>query len=331
MKNLLLTLSILCVFGTIVSCGGDDAPDASECTLTVTTTSTAATTNGGADGTATATAAGGQGSLSYSWNTTPTQTTAMATGLLAGTYTVTVTDNITSGCTATSTVTISDPATPSNDISILASKFYASATTTVDIGDDFVTITTTDEPDHKSMYYPTNNPLYEDYEDTSNPDFKKNPNEISAQNYVFKIPRFPVEASNKTATEGDAFGVAINGVVFFNQVAAPGDDILEELNTFDQYTGHPQNQGIYHYHIEPTWLTGTISNEAFMGLLLDGFPVYGPEENGTRLTNDDLDEYHGHTSVTADFPNGIYHYHITDDLPWINGGEFYGTPGTKTN
>jgi hypothetical protein len=181
------------------------------------------------------------------------------------------------------------------------------------------------------MYYPANHALYEAYTDASNPDFFKNPNDISAQNYVFTIPRFPEEANNKTSTQGDAFGVAVNGVVFFNQAAAPGDDILEELNSFDQYLGHPQNAGVYHYHIEPSWLTQEIGDDAFMGFLLDGFPVYGPEENGVRMTNADLDDYHGHTSVTADFPNGIYHYHITDELPWINGGQFYGTAGTKTN
>ena len=34
-------------------------------------------------------------------------------------------------------------------------------------------------------------------------------------------------------------GIAVNSVAIFNQMAAPGDDILEELNTFDQYEGHP--------------------------------------------------------------------------------------------
>lgn len=221
--------------------------------------------------------------------------------------------------------------TGEDDISILATKFYNSSVVSVDIGANLIIITTTGEPDHKSMYYPVNNALYEDYNDATNPDFFKNPNFISAQNYVLTIPRYPSEATSKTATEMDAFGVAVNGVVFFNQAAAPGDDILEELNSFDQYLGHPQNQGVYHYHIEPSWLTETISDDAFMGFLLDGFPVYGPEENGVRLTNDDLDEYHGHTSATADFPDGIYHYHITDEFPWINGGSFFGTPGTKTN
>ncbi|MCI5057711.1 MAG: YHYH protein, partial [Flavobacteriales bacterium] len=187
-----------------------------------------------------------------------------------------------------------------------------------------------DEPDHKSMYYPQGHALYENYSEPNNPDFNKNPGEIEAQNFVFKIPRFPEEASSKSATTYGAIGVAVNGVVFFNQVAAPGDDILEELNTFDQYEGHPA-MTTYHYHIEPTWLTQTVGNDAFMGFLLDGFPVYGPYENGVKLTNDDLDDDHGHTHATEDFPDGIYHYHFTDDLPWINGGNYHGTPGTFTN
>jgi hypothetical protein len=158
----------------------------------------------------------------------------------------------------------------------------------------------------------------------------QNPNNIETQNFVFTMPRFPEEATNKEATDFGPMGVSVNSVVFYNQNAAPGDDILEELNTFDQYEGHPQNSGQYHYHLEPTWLTETLGDDAFLGLLLDGFPVYGPVENGVRLTNDDLDDYHGHTSATTEFPNGIYHYHITDDLPWINGDGYYGTAGTLT-
>jgi hypothetical protein len=63
---------------------------------------------GQANGSATASATGGTGSYLYSWNTTPVQTTATATGLTAGTYTVTVTDQ--NGCTDTEQVTISQPA-----------------------------------------------------------------------------------------------------------------------------------------------------------------------------------------------------------------------------
>ena len=42
---------------------------------------------GGATGTSTATPAGGTGPFTYSWNTLPVQTTATATGMIAGPYT----------------------------------------------------------------------------------------------------------------------------------------------------------------------------------------------------------------------------------------------------
>jgi hypothetical protein len=35
--------------------------------------------------------------------------------------------------------------------------------------------------------------------------------------------------------------------------------------------------------------------------------------------------YHGHTGVTADYPNAIYHYHVTNSDPYINGNGYYGT------
>jgi gliding motility-associated-like protein len=64
---------------------------------------------GGNTGSATAAASGGTTPYNYSWSTTPVQTGPTATGLIAGTYTVTVTDA--GGCTANTTVTITQPAT----------------------------------------------------------------------------------------------------------------------------------------------------------------------------------------------------------------------------
>ena len=216
------------------------------------------------------------------------------------------------------------------DISVVASSFYHSEAVTVTVTEDNVIIESSNQPDHKSAYYPENHPLFEDYDEPNNPDFMINPNRIEEQDFVFTLPRFPMEAEIKQPTDFGAMGVSVNSVVFFNQNAAPGDDILEELNTFDQYEGHPQQQGVYHYHIEPVWLTETLSDDAFMGFLLDGFPVYGPVEDGIRLTNDDLDDYHGHVGPTSEFPDGIYHYHFTDELPWINGDGYFGVPGTLT-
>jgi hypothetical protein len=221
----------------------------------------------------------------------------------------------------------SDPVTV--DISTLAEKFYNSESITVTFDATWVTITTKDLPDHKSMYYSENNALYEAYAEPSNPNFKKNPGAIGEQNITFKLPRYPSEATNKVAPSLGPMGVAINSVVFFNQEAAPGDDIFEEENTFDQYEGHPAGE-TYHYHIEPVWVTELKGSDAFLGLLMDGFPVYGPMEAGKEILNADLDDYHGHLSATADFPDGIYHYHITTEFPWINGDAFFGTKGSVT-
>ena len=151
------------------------------------------------------------------------------------------------------------------------------------------------------------------------------------QTATIKIPLNPVVASTHAATPLGAIGIAINGVALFNQYAGPNNQALTgEIATFDKYYGHPQQQGVYHYHVEPLYLTTVKSTKSgLMGFLLDGFPVYGPkEENGTAVTNATLDVYHGHTHATLDYPNSIYHYHFTDEAPYLNGNGFYGTPGT---
>ena len=67
-----------------------------------------ASCNGVADGTATANGiTGGNGINSFSWNTTPVQTTNPATGLAAGNYTITVTDQ--KGCFTTRDTTVLEP------------------------------------------------------------------------------------------------------------------------------------------------------------------------------------------------------------------------------
>jgi len=61
------------------------------------------------DGSANVSVVGGSGNYTYSWDSTPVQTTATATNLPAGTYTVTVTD-VDGGCSVTSSITIIEPA-----------------------------------------------------------------------------------------------------------------------------------------------------------------------------------------------------------------------------
>ncbi len=83
-----------------------DAPEACS-ELICSTTQVDILCNGEATGSATVTASGGIMPYTYSWNSTPAQTTATATGLTAGDYSVTVTDN--SGATTVCDVTLTQP------------------------------------------------------------------------------------------------------------------------------------------------------------------------------------------------------------------------------
>ena len=203
------------------------------------------------------------------------------------------------------------------------------------VEDGFVVIKVNGRPDHKSPYYSGtqwSSTLYEDYitGGGTNSSWNQNPNKIGTQNYTYKIPLNPTAATNHVATNLGSIGVALNGVAFYNQYAGPSQPLTTEINSFDQYGGHPDQSNTYHYHVEPTYLTGLYGKSTLLGFLLDGFPVYGPQESGNTLVSSDLDAYHGHTHATADYPNGIYHYHITSDSPYINGNGYYGTAGTAT-
>jgi len=79
--------------------------------LTNTMTQTDVMLQGGSDGTATANPLGGTPVYTYSWSTTPTQSAQSATTLMAGTYSVDITDF--NGCMITDEVYINEP--PCND------------------------------------------------------------------------------------------------------------------------------------------------------------------------------------------------------------------------
>ena len=222
-----------------------------------------------------------------------------------------------------------DEVTEGNDVPEIYQKIYSASDMYLE--DGFVVIQVNGVPDHNSPYFDASDDRNVAYNGT-NENFNLNPNRIDLNaNYTYKIPLNPTAASNPRPTQLGSIGVALNGVSFYNQYAGPNNQPLtDEIDSFDQYNGHPQRVGEYHYHVEPTYLTQSQGNNVLLGFLLDGFPVYGPFENGERVVNSLLDEYHGHEHVTADYPEGIYHYHITDADPYINGSGYYGTAGTVT-
>lgn len=222
-----------------------------------------------------------------------------------------------------------DEVTDGNNVPEIYQKIYSASD--IYLEGDFVVIQVNGVPDHNSPYFDVGDDRNVAYNGT-NENFTLNPNRIDLNaNYTYKIPLNPTAASSPRPTQLGSIGVALNGVSFYNQYAGPDNRPLTgEIDSFDQYNGHPQRIGEYHYHIKPTYLTQNQGNNVLLGFLLDGFPVYGPFENGERVVNSILDEYHGHEHVTTDYPGGIYHYHITDADPYINGSGYYGTAGTVT-
>ncbi|MBK9356594.1 MAG: gliding motility-associated C-terminal domain-containing protein [Bacteroidales bacterium] len=85
--------------------------------LIVNVSGTNPTTPGGSDGQATAVVTGGTLPYTYLWDDPMAQTTATATGLTAGTYTVFVTDA--NGCRAEKAVTLTDPGPGLNAIAMV--------------------------------------------------------------------------------------------------------------------------------------------------------------------------------------------------------------------
>ena len=216
-------------------------------------------------------------------------------------------------------------AAASADVPAAYRKFSSDVTVTVD--GNFVVLTATGVPNHKSPYFATSDARYEAYNGT-NSSFGKAPGSIDAMRYVMRIPLHPAKASVSAPTPLGAIGLALNGVPFFNQYNGQNRPLTVEIDSFDQYNGHPTPTNAYHYHVEPLFLTRSVGTDKLLGFLVDGFPVYGPVENGRRIVNADLDQLHGHVGKTGDFPDGIYHYHVTDADPYINGAGFYGSAGT---
>ncbi|WP_409036420.1 YHYH protein [Leptospira levettii] len=193
-------------------------------------------------------------------------------------------------------------------------------------------------PNNKSYYFGSTSPRYEALGSGQK---AAGTNQISSQCLVYTIPSSPAAKSGTlTGTQSGyaSVGITVNGLAIFNNAAAAPDTLSTEAQTFDQYNGHPQNSGVYHHHSQPLNISNNTS--ALIGVLIDGFPLYGQKcDNNTASTADDtiptVDSNHGHTAATLLFPSGIYHYHYGSDatagIPTLIGSYFYGTPGTVSN
>lgn len=179
---------------------------------------------------------------------------------------------------------------------------------------------TSDQPPHLSGYYTSDSACQESFPSGN----AANANSITAQSYNIKIPRTPDE--NSTASSLGIAGVAIDGTVIYNDSAAPGDSLSNELSTMDQGYGHPDNTGTFHYHTEPCKITRL--DTSLLGMSLDGYAIYGKyDSDGTLPTLDDNNFHSGSTGIDG---NSIGHYHVENSTGTnlLIRSNYHGTKGS---
>lgn len=192
---------------------------------------------------------------------------------------------------------------------------------TITLQGDVRVVSSNDLPNHPTGQYPV-----AQSDDAYN--YDRNPNSIQAQSITWNLPANPTIAASPTCLSMGAVGILLTGSVFFNALDAGGRDaVAHELQ--DNCGGHPQLEGMYHYHSLTSCIedAGT-GHSALVGYALDGFGIYGVRgENGETLTNADLDQCHGHTHVIEWDGQQVemYHYHMTNEYPYTIGC-FMGTP-----
>jgi hypothetical protein len=206
---------------------------------------------------------------------------------------------------------------------------YKSAVTISTSGDNIV-LKSSGVPDHVTPYWGVGNALYEAQIAGRN----LTPGSLQSQTFVMTIPASPVAATTKEATSLGPIGMALNGVAIYNDREGGNVPVdADVLKSFDRAGGHGGPGALYHYHFDGDF---TSKDDAkLIGFLRDGFPIYGRKDrDGTYPSN--LDANGGHVGVTADYPNGIYHYHssttnyLNSGLYILKSGSYHGTKGTFT-
>ena len=107
--------------------------------------------------------------------------------------------------------------------------------------------------------------------------------------------------------------------------APAGVNTNASIPAIDPCGGHIDPFGYYHLHFGPEEINNVFaayeitevsctnfnqSTTAFVGYAKDGFPIYA--SNDMDDTNpSDLDDCQGHSAPTTDYPDGVYHYHVS--------------------
>ena len=149
----------------------------------------------------------------------------------------------------------------------------------------------------------------------------RNPNSITSQTISLTLPLDPQMATTPSCVPMGMIGIASNGVAIFNGLDASGRDaVAHEVQ--DTCDGHPEQDGMYHYHGPSSCIPEIKEQNKLIGYALDGYGIYSMyDANGKEYTDADLDACHGTTSEVL--WNGkmvnMYHYVLTQEYPYTVG------------
>lgn len=220
-----------------------------------------------------------------------------------------------------------DSGSTSGDPAALNAAFddFSDNVTTYLDGDEVV-IETNGYPDHVTPYWGPDHPLYTEPSDDLD---HMTPGYIERfqGSYTLRVPAAPVRADRSSATTLGAIGVARSGAMIYNDEEGPGEPIDNALGGLD-YTGAHTGPQSYHYHLEPkAW---SDDDDSLIGIIADGFFLYGRKCASTGEHPTDLDESGGHVSSTQFHESELYHYHIINEAYLgyyiLFPGDYQGTP-----
>lgn len=209
---------------------------------------------------------------------------------------------------------------------------FNSDAVTVSFDGDEVTIESNGLPNHTSPYWEDTNPLY--IEQTFGD--HTTPGGIAEGNYTVTVSLYPELASASSATGLGPIGISVAGPPIYNDEEGPNRPFDLPTATGLDYAGGHNGPGGYHYHLEaadvPENTTLSFDDEKLVGIMADGFLIYGRKCNSVADHPSDLDVSGGHTSSTQHSDGAeFYHYHIINEY-YINsyiilfGGDLQGTP-----
>ncbi|GAB5527707.1 MAG: YHYH protein [Roseivirga sp.] len=205
---------------------------------------------------------------------------------------------------------------------------------TISFDGDEITIESNGLPNHTSPYWATTEPLYIE------PIVAQHltPGGIGNRSFTVTVSAAPELAATSSATGLGPIGISVTGVPIFNDTEGPNRPLEAEIAESFDYAGAHNGPSGYHYHVEssdiPENTVLSHDDEQLVGIMADGFLIYGRKCSSIGGHPTDLDASGGHSSLTQHgTTEAFYHYHIINEfylgtIVVLFGGDLQGTPSS---